>query len=92
MLCTVLNHFCSVDTIDDSVTGSFQQIDLNRHMEEISHCVENVAIVRLKKLALTNSVDQVCNLLEIWECYTKLLQHNGESGKPIISAITGLLT
>lgn len=40
LYCAIANRDGSIDTIDDSVTGSFQQVDLNRHLEEIAQKVE----------------------------------------------------
>lgn len=48
LFCTMANRYCNIDTIDDSVTGSFQQVDLNRHLEEIAQKIET-HLVRYQK-------------------------------------------
>lgn len=76
-LCAMVKNFCITDTIDDSVTGSFQQIDLNRHLEKIVESVEKILIKQLNSLILNHdNINSFCNLLNIWENYTKLLKLN----------------
>lgn len=57
LLCSISNKFCNVDTIDDSVTGSFQQIDFNRHLEEIATSVKAIVYDHVKSFALENNID-----------------------------------
>lgn len=40
------------DTIDDSVTGSFQQFDFNRWLEEVAQGVESILYEILAKIAV----------------------------------------
>uniref|UniRef100_A0A182LZE9 DNA methyltransferase 1-associated protein 1 n=1 Tax=Anopheles culicifacies TaxID=139723 RepID=A0A182LZE9_9DIPT len=67
-----------VDTIDDTVTGSFQQFDFNRHLEELAALVESTLRKKVKKLLLRdgNAVlskgGAVLALLDCWEKYEKL--------------------
>lgn len=76
MLCTLINRACVVDAIDDSVTGSFQQIDLNRHLEEIATRVEELLTARLQHYALSGTgpaaVAAIVRLLASWEKYTQV--------------------
>lgn len=79
-LCTLSNRHVSVDTIDDSVTGSFQQIDLNRHLEEISQATEKLLTHRSQIHILNNNFDgDLIDLLRSWETFVVLSMNN--SGK-----------
>uniref|UniRef100_A0A182NI10 Midasin n=1 Tax=Anopheles dirus TaxID=7168 RepID=A0A182NI10_9DIPT len=75
---TLADAFCQVDTIDDSVTGSFQQFDFNRHLEEMASLVEGTLRQKVKKLLLrygstgSSKGGAVLALLECWEKYDKL--------------------
>ncbi|XP_011196368.2 midasin [Zeugodacus cucurbitae] len=74
LLCTLSNQVCNTDTIDDSVTGSFQQIDLNRHLEEISQSVEAVLASQLRCMLLERkptAYSTAAELLHIWNAYSK---------------------
>ncbi|XP_050325190.1 midasin [Bactrocera neohumeralis] len=74
LLCTLSNQICNTDTIDDSVTGSFQQIDLNRHLEEISQSVEAVLASQLRTMILerkSHAYKTAAGLLHIWSAYSK---------------------
>lgn len=70
----MLNRNCVVDTIDDSVTGSFQQVDLYRHLEEVAKKIESFLIVKLHEF-ISNSFDKFLKLLELWETYVLSLEH-----------------
>ncbi|XP_062552715.1 midasin [Armigeres subalbatus] len=75
LLTTLGNKFCNVDTIDDSVTGSFQQFDFNRHLEEISTTVEAVVMDAVKDGALSRTTEGRSGMLKmmaVWEKYTRL--------------------
>ncbi|XP_021695635.1 midasin [Aedes aegypti] len=75
LLTTLGNKFCNVDTIDDSVTGSFQQFDFNRHLEEVSSNVEAVVMDAVKDGALSGTAEgrnRVVQLLAVWEKYARL--------------------
>ncbi|XP_055839231.1 midasin [Episyrphus balteatus] len=85
LVCTLSNEVCNSDTIDDSVTGSFQQIDLNRHLEEISQNVEAIFITEVQNLILelnNTSVNgghhqpltthKLVDLLNAWSKYSDL--------------------
>ncbi|XP_004526504.1 midasin [Ceratitis capitata] len=74
LLCTLTNQVCNTDTIDDSVTGSFQQIDLNRHLEEISQSVESVLAAQLRCMILerpSKAYKAAAELLQVWGAYAK---------------------
>ncbi|XP_037035796.1 midasin isoform X2 [Bradysia coprophila] len=78
VLCTILNRNCVVDTIDDSVTGSFQQVDLYRHLEEAAKNIESILIVKLQEFALAPSPQNnktFLELLDLWESYVLSLEH-----------------
>lgn len=84
IICTLTNRYCNVDTIDDSVTGSFQQIDLNRHLEEIAQSIEAVLIERLQQIVLSKwktkrgSHDFV-RIVQTWEAFVALnSKQNGD--------------
>ncbi|XP_037888619.1 midasin [Glossina fuscipes] len=74
VLCTLTNQVCNTDAIDDSVTGSFQQIDLNRHLEEISKQVEQIYL-RCVQNSLLNGKDECkktfTQLLNSWSSYNR---------------------
>lgn len=79
-LCTLSNRHVSVDTIDDSVTGSFQQIDLNRHLEEISQATEKLLVHHFQNNILNHKTDgSFIDLLRTWETFVLLSSNN--SGK-----------
>lgn len=82
--CTLSNRHCNVDTIDDSVTGSFQQIDLNRHLEEIAQSTEALMVQQVQNCALIKSFNaDTINLLNSWEMFVALnSQHNGKHNVP----------
>lgn len=79
VLCTLINRACVMDTIDDSVTGSFQQIDLNRHLDETAVNIEALLTTRLQYYALSGNTAAntagLVRLLAAWESYTRLA-HN----------------
>lgn len=78
VLCTILNRNCVVDTIDDSVTGSFQQVDLYRHLEDVAKNIESILIVKLQELAFASSPQNFAKflqLLDLWESYVISLEN-----------------
>lgn len=83
ILCTLSNRFCNIDTIDDSVTGSFQQVDLNRHLEEIAQKVETNLVKYQQSWLLSQSKSNSSHfikLLKQWETYVES-SHNYQSGE-----------
>ncbi|XP_055612031.1 midasin [Uranotaenia lowii] len=73
LMTTLTNRFCNVDTIDDSVTGSFQQFDFNRHLEEVSSLVETVVMNGVKTMTLDGTWNiSMIRLLAVWEKYVLL--------------------
>lgn len=75
VLCTITNQYCNVDTIDDTVTGSFQQIDLNRHLDEISQAIESILIRTVRHIVLTNFQNGYADLIKLmmrWEKYNNI--------------------
>ncbi|XP_055528540.1 midasin [Wyeomyia smithii] len=75
LLTTLSDQFCNVDTIDDSVTGSFQQLDFNRHLEEISSGVEPILMDAVNEAMLEGGVTGrkvLVNLFGVWERYARL--------------------
>lgn len=83
ILCTLSNHYCNIDTIDDSVTGSFQQVDLNRHLEEIAQKIE-ATLVRYQQNCLLNqnkvNASHFIKLLKQWETFVGS-SHNYQNGE-----------
>ncbi|XP_039434642.1 midasin [Culex pipiens pallens] len=72
LLTTLSNKFCNVDTIDDSVTGSFQQFDFNRHLEEVSSNVEAIVMDAVKEAALADGGRSLLvQLIATWEKYVQ---------------------
>uniref|UniRef100_A0A1I8PDS0 Midasin n=1 Tax=Stomoxys calcitrans TaxID=35570 RepID=A0A1I8PDS0_STOCA len=68
-LCCLSNQVCNTDNIDDSVTGSFQQIDLNRHLEEISQKVENIYLHYIQE-AISNESSCKKMLLDVYNSWS----------------------
>jgi midasin len=56
--CTIFNKELQLDTIDDSVTGSFQQFDLNRVLEEMWEKIEKISFEKMSQGNL--------KLFELW--------------------------
>lgn len=84
IICTLTNEYCNVDTIDDTVTGSFQQIDLNRHLEEIAQNIEAILIQHLQAIVLdeVQAMRSSRNFLQIiraWEDFVAL--NSKQNGK-----------
>lgn len=85
LFCAIANRYCNIDTIDDSVTGSFQQVDLNRHLEEIAQKLET-HLVRyqqnwfLQRNNKDRSSGHFIKLLQQWEKFVDSSQ-NYENGK-----------
>ncbi|ALC40740.1 CG13185 [Drosophila busckii] len=72
-LCVLSNQVCNTDTIDDSVTGSFQQIDLNRHLEQIYKQAELLIFGVAQQTFLTQHAPQfVQQLWHAWSKYNQL--------------------
>lgn len=73
-MCTLINRASVVDTIDDSVTGSFQQIDLNRHLEEVALRIEVLVIALLQHYILQGAaaLSSLVELLASWENYVAI--------------------
>uniref|UniRef100_A0A1A9V9X2 Midasin n=1 Tax=Glossina austeni TaxID=7395 RepID=A0A1A9V9X2_GLOAU len=74
VLCTLTNQVCNTDAIDDSVTGSFQQIDLNRHLEEISKQVEQIYLRCVQNSLLHGRPEckkTFTQLLNSWSSYNR---------------------
>ncbi|XP_065367345.1 midasin [Calliphora vicina] len=79
-LCFISNQMCNLDNIDDSVTGSFQQIDLNRHLEEISFQLECIYLKFIQNIILDSSstVKMISELLDSWNTYSVLRNYKCE--------------
>lgn len=74
ILCKLSNRFCNIDTIDDSVTGSFQQVDLNRHLEEIAQKVETYLVCHQQNWLLNknkSNASHFIKLLKEWESFVE---------------------
>ncbi|KAL7735504.1 hypothetical protein ACLKA6_010538 [Drosophila palustris] len=74
-LCVLSNRVCNSDNIDDSVTGSFQQIDLNRHLEEIYKNVQALVFGVVQQAFLQQMESTfVQHLWSTWSKYNHLVQ------------------
>uniref|UniRef100_A0A1I8MYX1 Midasin n=1 Tax=Musca domestica TaxID=7370 RepID=A0A1I8MYX1_MUSDO len=75
-VCCLSNQLCNTDNIDDSVTGSFQQIDLNRHLEEISKQVETIYLHFIQEAILdsgsSSSTKRIIEVYDSWSNYSIL--------------------
>ncbi|KAH8391169.1 hypothetical protein KR215_008404 [Drosophila sulfurigaster] len=79
-LCVLSNRVCNSDNIDDSVTGSFQQIDLNRHLEEIYKNVQALVFgVVQKAFLLQKESTFVEQLWRTWSKYNQLVRPTTDS-------------
>ncbi|KAM7344790.1 midasin [Cochliomyia hominivorax] len=80
ILCNISNQIYNLDNIDDSVTGSFQQIDLNRHLEEISFQVERIYQKSIQNIMLDSSSAKkiIVDLLDSWNSYSVLRNYKYE--------------
>ncbi|XP_055380261.1 midasin [Condylostylus longicornis] len=79
LLSDISNIPCAFDNIDDSVTGSFQQVDFNRHFEEISSQIGGKLIkfiqnefIKEKLYKNKKCLLNACRFLKTWNSYTKL--------------------
>lgn len=93
ILCTLSNRYCNIDTIDDSVTGSFQQVDLNRHLEEIGEKIEMHLVRHQQHWLLSQSQgnsSHFIKLLKQWETFVESSNNfqNGKDGAIFFHALT----
>lgn len=65
--CTIFNKELQLDTIDDSVTGSFQQFDLNRVLEEMWEKIEKISFEKMSQGNL--------RLFELWREHEIISNH-----------------
>lgn len=77
IICTLTNRFCNVDTIDDSVMGSFQQIDLNRHLEEIAQASYSLLTHHCQHAILdgakrSREYKDLATHMQAWEAFNQL--------------------
>ncbi|BFG04951.1 midasin [Drosophila madeirensis] len=68
-LCVLSNRACNTDIIDDSVTGSFQQIDLNRHLEAIYKRVESLVFASVQRAFVQRTDTDFVQ--QLWSCWSK---------------------
>ncbi|EDW90873.2 LOW QUALITY PROTEIN: uncharacterized protein Dyak_GE13493 [Drosophila yakuba] len=79
-LCVLSNRLCNTDIIDDSVTGSFQQIDLNRHLELIYKKVETLVFCCVQRAFVLHTQSEfVEQLWSNWSSYNKLAKVTSEA-------------
>jgi midasin len=82
--CSIFNKNLYSDTIDDSVTGSFQQFDFNRWLEEVSQSVEAILFDILCGLAVgthenARNKEMVVEMVKLWLEYNSSFdQKDGE--------------
>lgn len=71
--CSIFNKNLYLDTIDDSVTGSFQQFDFNRMLEDMWQSVEQIVFKKLAEITLKGSSSgDKCNMIslfKLWHAY-----------------------
>ena len=71
--CSIFNKNLYLDTIDDSVTGSFQQFDFNRMLEDMWQKVEQIVFELLAEITVKgkSSTDKyhTTNLFKLWRDY-----------------------
>ncbi|KAH8389019.1 hypothetical protein KR200_005635 [Drosophila serrata] len=79
-LCVLSNRACNTDIIDDSVTGSFQQIDLNRHLEVIYKKVEILVFASVQRAFVQQIHSEFTEQLwNFWSKYNALAKVTTES-------------
>ncbi|KAH8401432.1 hypothetical protein KR009_005450 [Drosophila setifemur] len=79
-LCVLSNRLCNTDIIDDSVTGSFQQIDLNRHLEAIYKKVEILVFASVQRAFVQGiHLEFAEKLWNCWSKYNALIKITAES-------------
>jgi len=72
--CELYNEELNFDTIDDSVTGSFQQFDFNRMLEELWKYVEEKLLIKIMEIitdvhSKSNRRSLFTNLYKLWRDY-----------------------
>lgn len=76
--CSIFNKNLFLDTIDDSVTGSFQQFDFNRMLENMWQSVEQIVFRKLGEITLNcSSSGDKCNvvgLFKLWHAYDREIE------------------
>ena len=81
--CSIFNKNLYLDTIDDSVTGSFQQFDFNRMLEDMWQSVEQILFKKLANLAVkgVNSTDKynMLRLFKLWRNYDCEIESSEDS-------------
>lgn len=80
-LCCVLNRSYEIETIDDTITGSFQQVDLNRQLEEISQKAEILLVQYCQNIILNHEMNSdTIQLISSWEQFigTESCNDNGK--------------
>ncbi|KAH8280488.1 hypothetical protein KR018_008600 [Drosophila ironensis] len=79
-LCVLSNRLCNTDIVDDSVTGSFQQIDLNRHLEVVYKRVEILVFASVQRAFVQHlHADFAEQLWKYWSRYNSLARVTTES-------------
>ncbi|KAG5680585.1 hypothetical protein PVAND_010082 [Polypedilum vanderplanki] len=75
--CTIFNKELYLDTIDDSVTGSFQQFDFNRLLEELWQNLEEIIFNKLRKSILNKQINkyQLTKLFKQWRDYDLSIEY-----------------
>jgi midasin len=72
--CSIFNKNLYLDTIDDSVTGSFQQFDFNRMLEDMWQQVQVILFEKLSEITLSKTMTSadlcnMTNLFKLWRTY-----------------------
>ena len=72
--CSIFNKHLNLDTIDDSVTGSFQQFDFNRMLETLWQKVEGVLFRKLADMAINSKKrKEMMKLFSLWKNYDQTI-------------------
>lgn len=78
--CEIYNENLNFDTIDDSVTGSFQQFDFNRMLEEVWKFVEDILFKKMVEIVVNKTITNkiFSKFYNLWREYdnTSLVNHN----------------
>lgn len=95
--CAIFNQQLRLDTIDDSVTGSFQQFDFNRMLEDLWQLIERILFRKLAAMAtgVVSSVDKhnLVQLFKLWRTYdSDSTDSELESFTKRVDAVETLLT
>jgi midasin (ATPase involved in ribosome maturation) len=69
--CSIFNKNLYLDTIDNSVTGSFQQFGFNRMLEDVWQQVEVILFKKLSEISTSEAITStdMCKMTNLFEQY-----------------------